>query len=114
MTLFSQFRNPSSIKFLYECCLLQKPTAVLHEATGADLCDSLTLSSSFLDFTKLILIAHVCLRTEVYLSMAVMKSMSSSLLVQRAAVYIVRRLAYYPQGTRLTRTFRPCHSHHLS
>ena len=31
--------------------------------------------------------------------MTVMKKCASSLLVQRASVYVVRRLAYYPQGT---------------
>jgi len=67
-----KFRNASSIKFIHEYCRLPKVAIPVDKDSGADL-------------------------TEVLKSMAVMKAFSSSILVQRAAVYVIRRLAYYPQ-----------------
>jgi hypothetical protein len=65
-----KFRNASSIKFLYEYSLLS--THKIEDHSGNDL-------------------------TEVHCSMTVMRKCALSLLAQRAAVYVIRRLAYYPQ-----------------
>jgi hypothetical protein len=66
-----KFQNASSIKFLYEySTLLLKPSSL-------DLKDGCPL--------------------EVRAAMTVMKTHALSALVQRAAVYVIRRLAYYPQ-----------------
>jgi hypothetical protein len=48
--------------------------------------------------SRYIYIHFIYVRDEVSTVMYVMKANKQSTLIQRAAVYILRRLAYYPQG----------------